>query len=116
MINDDNCQKEDWELFFEFSMVAAQMDPNDKKISILNRNVDPVTATNPKNRKWSDHRLDSTLGTKPAQSPATNRGSTDYMDQSFWKKLTNMVGSDIGDMIQAQQIMNWRYSAPSVHV
>ena len=80
MINDDNCQKEDWELFFEFSMVEAQMDPYYKKISILDINVDPVTSTNPKNRKWSDHCLELTLGTKPAQSPVTNRGSTDYME------------------------------------
>ena len=30
-----NLIKEDWGLFFEFSMAAAQMDPNDKKSSIL---------------------------------------------------------------------------------
>ena len=28
---DVNFIKEDWGLFFEFSMAAAQMDPNDKK-------------------------------------------------------------------------------------
>ena len=35
MRKDVNCKKEDWELFFAFSMAAAQMDPNDKKISVL---------------------------------------------------------------------------------
>ena len=31
MITHFNVIKEDWVLFFEFSMAAAQMDPNDKK-------------------------------------------------------------------------------------
>ena len=31
--------KEDWGLFLEFSMEAAQMDPNNKKISILDMEV-----------------------------------------------------------------------------
>ena len=35
MITDGTCQKGDWELFFEFSISAAQMDPNDKKSSVL---------------------------------------------------------------------------------
>ena len=34
-ITDVNFIKEDCGLFFEFSMAAAQMDPNDKKIIIL---------------------------------------------------------------------------------
>ena len=31
MITDVNYIKEDWDLFFAFSMAAAQMDPNVKK-------------------------------------------------------------------------------------
>ena len=31
MRTDDNYKKEDWDLFFAFSMAAAHMDPNDKK-------------------------------------------------------------------------------------
>ena len=43
-----NCQREDWELFFEFAITEAQMDPSDKKISVLAMEVEPVTATDPK--------------------------------------------------------------------
>ena len=35
MRTDVNCKKDDLELFFAFSMAAAQMEPNDRKISIL---------------------------------------------------------------------------------
>ena len=35
MRTDVNYIKEDWDLFFAFSMEIAQMDPNDKKISVL---------------------------------------------------------------------------------
>ena len=47
MINDANRQIEDWDLFFEFAMADAQMDPNDKKSSVLAMEVDLVTATDP---------------------------------------------------------------------
>ena len=40
-----NFIKEDWGLFFEFSMEAAQMNPNDKKICILTMEVESVTVT-----------------------------------------------------------------------
>ena len=43
-----NCLREDWDLFFKFAMAAAQMDPSDKKISVLAMEVEPVTATDPK--------------------------------------------------------------------
>ena len=45
---DVNFIKEDWGLFFEFSMTAAQMDPNNNKISTLAMEVEPVTVTDPK--------------------------------------------------------------------
>ena len=45
---DVNCQREDWELFFSFAIVAAQMDQNDKNSSVLAMEVEPVTATDPK--------------------------------------------------------------------
>ena len=32
---DVNCKKDDLELFFTFSMAAAQMEPNNKEISVL---------------------------------------------------------------------------------
>ena len=51
---DVNFIKEDWSLFFQFSMEAAQMDPNDKKISILAMEVEPVTVIDPKFWKWSE--------------------------------------------------------------
>ena len=47
MRTDVNCKKEDWELFFAFSIAAAQMDPNDKKSSVLDIELEPVTATDP---------------------------------------------------------------------
>ena len=34
-------------MFFEFAMEDAQMDPNDKKSSVLAMEVDLVTATDP---------------------------------------------------------------------
>ena len=45
---DVNFIKEDWGLFFEFSMATVQMDPNNKKIRILAMEVEPVTVTDPK--------------------------------------------------------------------
>ena len=43
-----NCKRYNWELFFAFSMAAAQMEPNVKKISVLDTEVELVTATDPK--------------------------------------------------------------------
>ena len=51
MRKDANLQNEDWELFFWSAMTAAQMNPNNKKISVLNMEVDPVTDTDPNCRK-----------------------------------------------------------------
>ena len=73
---DVNFIKEDWGLFFKFSMAAAQMDPNDKKSIILDMEVEPVTVTDPKFWKWADQRLDTTLGTRPTRSVVMIRSST----------------------------------------
>ena len=67
IITDVNFIKEDWGLLFKFSMAAAQMDPNDKKSSILAMELEPITVTDPKFWKWADQRLDATLGTRPTK-------------------------------------------------
>ena len=79
---DVNSKKGDWELFFAFSMAAAHMDPNDKKISFLAMEVEPVTVTDPNFWKWADQRLDATLVTKPTRSLVTRRNGTSQIDQS----------------------------------
>ena len=79
-----NFQREDWELFFEFAIAAAQMDPNDKNSSVLSMEVEPVTATEQKFWKFADQRLDATLVTRPIRSPVTTRGGTSHIDKSFW--------------------------------
>ena len=43
-----NCKINDWELLFKLSMAVAHMEPNYKKISVLDMEVEPVTATDPK--------------------------------------------------------------------
>ena len=48
MRTDVNSKKDHWELFFAFSMAVAQMYPNDKKISVMAMEVEPVTVTDPK--------------------------------------------------------------------
>ena len=87
---------EDRGLFFEFSMAAAQMDPNDKKSSILAMEVEPVTVTYPTFWKWADQILDAALGTKPTRSVVTRESSTSHIDQSFWEILTKFTGSRMG--------------------
>ena len=64
---DVNYIKEDWDLFLTFSMAAAQMDPKEKKISVLAIEVEPFTITDPKFWKWADQILDATLGTRPTK-------------------------------------------------
>ena len=91
------------------------MDTNDKNRSVLDMEVEPFTTIEPKCWKLADHRLDSTLVTKPAQSPYTNRVSTAYMDQQFWENLSKVIGSGIGDMIQAQQRNQQTSDTPSAH-
>ena len=83
--------------------MAAQMDPNDKNSSILDTEVEPVTVTKTTLCKWSDRRLDATLGTRPTRSLVTRRIDTSQIDQSFWENLTNEIGSSMGEMIQAKQ-------------
>ena len=76
MRTDVHYKKEDWDLFFAFSMAEAQMDPNDKKRIFLEVEVKPVTVTNPKFWKWADYRLDVTLGKRPTRSIVTRRSGT----------------------------------------
>ena len=76
MITYVNFRKEDWELVFAFSMAAAQMEPNDKKISVLTIEVEPVTTKDPKFWKWADQRFDATLETRPTRSLVRDRGGT----------------------------------------
>ena len=82
---DVNFIKEDWSLFFKFSMAATRMYPNDKKISILAMEVEPFTVTCPKCWKWADQRLDATLGIRPTRSVVTRGRGTSQIDQSFWE-------------------------------
>ena len=83
-------------------MAAAQMDPNDKKISILAMEVEPLTVTDTKFWKWADQRLDATLGTIPTRSVVTRGSVTSQIDQSLWENLTKVMGSSMGEMLQAQ--------------
>ena len=76
-------KKDDWDLFFAVSMEAAQMDPNDKKISILPTELEPFTVTDPKFWKWADQILDATLGTRPTRYVVTRRSGTSQIDHSF---------------------------------
>ena len=73
---DVNFIKEDWGLFLVFSMAAAQMDPNNKKRSILAMEVEPVTVTYPKFWKWESQILDATLGTRQTISVVTRVSGT----------------------------------------
>ena len=93
-------------------MAAAQMDPNDKKISVLAVEVEPVTITDPKNWKLEDHRLDATLGTRPTRSIVTRRSGTSQIDQSFWENLTRVMVISMGAILQAQQIQHQPTSNP----
>ena len=113
MRTDVNYKKEDWDLFFVFSMAATQMDPNNKKNSVLAMEVEPVTVTYPKFWKWADRRLDATLGTSTKRSIFKIRSGTSQIDQSFWENLTRVMGSDMGEMLQAQQIQQKLTSTPS---
>ena len=101
---DVNFIKEDWGLFFKFSMAAAQMEPNYKKISALSMEVEKVTITDPKFWKWEDQILDATLGTRPTISVVMRWSGTSHIDQSFWEILTKVMGSRMGKMLRAQQI------------
>ena len=98
---DVNYIKEDWDLFFAFSMAAAQIDPNNNKFSILSMEVVPSTVTYPKFWKWADHRLDATLGTSPTIFIVTRRSGTSKIDQSFWENSTRVMGISMGEMLQS---------------
>ena len=107
-----NFIKEDWGLFFKFSMATAQMDPNDKKIRILAMEVEPVTVTDPEFWKWADQRLDASLGTRPKISVITRGSGTSQIDQSFWEILTKVMGSSMGEMLKAQKIQQQPTATP----
>ena len=85
-------------------MTAAQMYPNDKKISFLAIEVEPFNVTDQNIWKWSDQRFNATLGTRPTRSLITRRSGTSQIDQSFWEKLTRLMDSGMEEMLQAQQI------------
>ena len=108
------CKNDDWELFFAFSMMAAQMDPKDKKTSALAMEVEPVTVIDPEFLKGAYQRLDATLGTRSTISLFTRRGGTSQIDKSFWENLTRVMGSGMGEMLQAQQIQHQPTFTPSV--
>ena len=88
------------------------MDPNDKKISVLAMEVEPVTITDPKCWKLEDQRLDSTLGTRSTISIVARRSDTSHIDQYFWENLTRIMGSIMGEMLQAQQSQHQPTSTP----
>ena len=79
------------------------MDPNYKRSSVLDMEVDPVTVTDPNFWKWEDRRLDATLGTRPTRSQVMDRGGTSKINQYFWENLTRVMGSGMGAMLQVQQ-------------
>ena len=47
--------------------------------------------------------MDATLGTRPTRSVVTIMSGTSQIDQFFWGKVTNVMGSTMGAMIQSQQ-------------
>ena len=110
---DVNCSKEDWELFSVFSMAAENMDPNDKKISVLDMNVEPVTVIDKLFWKWADQILDATFRTRPTRYLVTDIGGTSQIDQSLWENLTRVMVSSMGEMIHAPQIQQQPTSTPS---
>ena len=74
-------QKEDWDLFFKFTIALVNMDPSDKKSSVLDIEVEPVTSTDPKFCKWEYKRLDATLGTRPTRYLVMDRVGTSQIDK-----------------------------------
>ena len=87
MRTEGNSQKEFCEMFYAFIMEVAQMDPIDRKSSVLAMEVDLLIAIDPKLLKWADQQLDATFGTRTTRSPVTNRGSTSHIDLLFWEQL-----------------------------
>ena len=77
--------------------------PQQQKSSVLAMEVEQFTVTNPKVWKWADQRLDSTLGTRPTRSIVTRGRGTSQIDQYFWGNLTRVMGSGMGEMLQAKQ-------------
>ena len=88
------------------------MDPNDKKISVLAMEVEPVTFIHTKFWKWEDQRLDHTLVTRPTISIVTRRSGTSQIYQSFWENLTRVMVSNMGTMLQSQKIQQQPTAIP----
>ena len=91
------------------------MDPSDKNSSVLAMEVEPVTTIDPKFWKWADQQLDDTFVTRPTRSAVINRGGTANIDQSFWEKLTKVMGRGIVAMIQVHHSQHKSTATPSVH-
>ena len=74
--------------------------------------VEPVTVTDPKCWKWEDEKLDATLGTRSTRSVVMKGSCTSQIDNSFWEDLTKVMGSSMGEMLQAQQIQQQPTTTP----
>ena len=83
MRKDVNFKRDDWEIFFAFSMAAAQMDPNYNTSNVLAMEIEPFTSTKTKFWKWEDQILDDTLRTRPIRSLVTERSGKLQIDQYF---------------------------------
>ena len=69
----------------KFVMAAGQVDVLDKKSSILELDVGPVTATYQGFENWFEHQLDSTLVGKP-HNIAPDMTGPSQMNAAFWSR------------------------------
>ena len=75
-INDNaDAEKRDWQQLYDFAMVATQEDPNNRGSSLVEFEVNAITAVDPAFDQWSELRLDSTLGLRPATAPSVAGGA-----------------------------------------
>ena len=56
--------------------------------------------------------MDATLGTRPTIYVVMRRRGTSQIDRFFWKILTNLMGRNMGEMLQAQQIQQKLTATP----
>ena len=115
MRNDANFQKEDWELFFEFSMASAHVYPNKKKSIVLDMELEAFTTTDPIFLEMGRPLFEFNIGKNSARSPGTNKSGTSQMDQSFWENLIKVMGSGIGYMLHEQWSQHQPTATPSAH-
>ena len=114
IIKDRNFQKEDWELFFEFSMADSKMGPNDKDSSVLDMEMNPVTATDPTFGKWTDQLLDATMWTRPEDiHPPTGAAQHRCISRSE-KTLQRLWAAELGICFR-HNISNIVLRPPLVH-